>query len=69
MLPAHIAENIRKQILYYLQSTFAFRDRKVERQFENFLNDPDNGMFKGPWVTLISGSTLRPRCAMLPPCP
>jgi DEAD/DEAH box helicase domain-containing protein len=52
MLPAHIAENIRKQILYYLQSTFAFRDRKVERQFENFLTDPDNGMFKGPWVTL-----------------
>ena len=39
MLPAHIAENIRKQILYYLQSTFAFRDRKVERQFDNFLNN------------------------------
>jgi len=29
MLPAHIAGNIMKQILYYLQSTFAFRDRKV----------------------------------------
>jgi len=45
MIPAHIAENVRKQILYYLQSTFAFRDRKVESQFEAFLNDPENGMF------------------------
>jgi len=52
MLPAHIAENIRKQILYYLQSTFAFRDRRAEKQFERFLIDPENGIFKGPWVTL-----------------
>jgi DEAD/DEAH box helicase domain-containing protein len=52
MLPAHIAENVRKQILFYLQSTFTFRDRRVERQFELFLNDPEDGIFKGPWVTL-----------------
>ncbi len=52
MLPAHIAENIRKQILYYLQSTFAFRDRRAEKQFERFLIDPEKGIFKGPWVTL-----------------
>lgn len=52
MLPAHIAENIRKQILFYLQSTFSFRDHQVEKQFERFLNDPDTGMFKGTWVSL-----------------
>ena len=30
MLPAHLAENIRKQVLFYLQSTFDFRDKQVE---------------------------------------
>jgi DEAD/DEAH box helicase domain-containing protein len=52
MLPAHLAENIRKQVLFYLQSTFDFRDRAVEKAFEKFLTDADTGLFKGPWVQL-----------------
>ena len=52
MLPAHLAENIRKQVLFYLQSTFDFRDKAVEKAFEKFLNDADTGLFKGPWVQL-----------------
>lgn len=52
MLPAHLAENIRKQVLFYLQSTFAFRDKAVEDAFQRFLLDPENGLFKGPWVQL-----------------
>jgi len=31
MLPAHRAQNIRQQVVFYLQSTFDFRDRDVER--------------------------------------
>jgi ATP-dependent helicase YprA (DUF1998 family) len=30
MLRAHLAENICKQVLFYLQSTFTFRDPPVE---------------------------------------
>ena len=52
MLPAHLSENIRKQVLFYLQSTFAFRDKEVEDAFQRFLMDPENGLFKGPWVQL-----------------
>ena len=52
MLPAHIAQNIRKQILYYLQSTFSFRDKKVDAAFQRFLEDPESGIYKGPWVQL-----------------
>jgi len=47
MLPAHIAENIKKQVLYYLQSTFSFRDQEVEKAFNRFLEDPETGIFKG----------------------
>ena len=52
MLPAHIAQNIRKQVLYYLQATFDFRDKKVNQAFLRFLEDPDTGLFNGPWVQL-----------------
>lgn len=52
MLPAHLAENVRKQVLLYLQSTFDFRDKAFERAFERFLTDSDTGLFKGPWVQL-----------------
>ena len=52
MLPSHLAVNIRKQILYYLQSTFTFRDKRVEDAFTRFLEDPESGLFKGPWVQL-----------------
>lgn len=52
MLPVHLAENIRKQVLFYLQSTFDFRDPAVDKAFEQFLLDPESGLFKGPWVQL-----------------
>ena len=52
MLPAHIAQNIRRQILYYLQSTFSFRDKNTDQAFQRFLEDPEAGLFKGPWVQL-----------------
>ena len=52
MLPAHLAENIRRQVLYYLQSTFDFRDGDATRAFEQFLLNPEQGIFKGPWIQL-----------------
>lgn len=52
MLPAHIAQNIRRQILYYLQSTFSFRDKKTDQAFRRFIEDPEAGLFKGPWIHL-----------------
>jgi DEAD/DEAH box helicase domain-containing protein len=33
MLPSHTAENIKRQVLFYLQSTLFFRDREVENAF------------------------------------
>ena len=52
MLPAHLAENIKQQVMFYLQSTFDFSDPLVESAFQRFLEHPENGLFKGPWVQL-----------------
>ncbi len=43
MLPAHLAENIRKQILFYLQSMFDFQDTAVGAALEQFMLAPHNG--------------------------
>lgn len=50
MLPAHLAENIHKQILYYVQSTSALRDQARRKAFEAFLKEPDHGLFRGSSV-------------------
>lgn len=50
MLPATIAPGIREQVMHYLAATFHFRDPEVERELRRFLNDPENGLFKGPWI-------------------
>jgi len=52
LLTAHFAENIRKQVLYYLQSTFDFSNKKTSEAFLQFLENPESGIFKGPWVQL-----------------
>ncbi|MCD6430534.1 MAG: DEAD/DEAH box helicase, partial [Deltaproteobacteria bacterium] len=66
MLPAHIAENIKKQVLYYLQSTFSFRDKEVEKAFNRFLEDPATGIFKGPWIQLRRPFRPAPAGAVFP---
>ncbi|QTA83839.1 putative uncharacterized ATP-dependent DEAD/DEAH box helicase [Desulfonema limicola] len=52
MLPATIAHDIKQQILHYLGATFNFRDPEVENELHRFFNDPENGIFKGPWLKL-----------------
>lgn len=50
MLPATLAHEVKKQILHYLGATFNFRDSDVESALGRFMNDPESGIFKGPWV-------------------
>ena len=66
MLPAHIAENIKKQVLFYLQSTFSFRDKQVEKAFTRFLEDPETGIFKGPWIQIRRPFRPAPEGAVFP---
>ena len=66
MLPAHIAENIKKQVLFYLQSTFSFRDKQVDKAFTLFLEDPESGIFKGPWIQLRRPFRPAPEGATFP---
>ena len=52
MLSLQQAIEIRESIKSYLQTTFTFRKKQVAKAFDNFIDHPSQGMFKGPFVSL-----------------
>jgi DEAD/DEAH box helicase domain-containing protein len=50
LLPATLALEVKKQVLHYLGATFNLRRRDQERALDAFFNDPERGLFKGPWL-------------------
>jgi DEAD/DEAH box helicase domain-containing protein len=50
MIPILVADELRETVLDYLDTTFAFRDAAVADALKAFLTDPQEGIFKGPYV-------------------
>jgi DEAD/DEAH box helicase domain-containing protein len=52
MLPLQQAYEVKHAILEYIKATFRFKDRAVNKAFYEFLNDEEQGIFKGPYISL-----------------
>lgn len=52
LLPTVEADAIRDSLLDYLTTTFALTDEDARTALRDFLADPDDGIFKGPYVRL-----------------
>ena len=52
LLPTVQAENVRRALVDYLTTTFALSDDDARDGLDRFLKDPDDGMFKGPYIRL-----------------
>lgn len=52
MLPLQQAYEVQHSILEYLKATFSFKDRLVHDAFYQFITDKQEGIFKGPYVSL-----------------
>ena len=52
MLPLQQAYEVQHSILEYLKATFSFKDKKVHEAFYKFVMDAEDGIFKGPYVSL-----------------
>src|SRR5690625_4653621 len=52
LLPTVQADTIRESLLDYLTTTFALADEDARAALEEFLADPEDGIFKGPYVRL-----------------
>ncbi|MGO4593132.1 DEAD/DEAH box helicase [Leifsonia sp. 2TAF2] len=52
LLPSIQADDIREGLVDYLTTTFALSDPEARLALQDFLTDPENGVFKGPFVRL-----------------
>jgi len=52
MLPLQQAYEVKQSIIEYLKATFSFKEKIVSDAFYNFIEDPKEGIFKGPYVSL-----------------
>ena len=52
MLPLQQAYEVQYSILEYLKATFNFKDKAVHAAFYKFVTDTEDGIFKGPYVSL-----------------
>jgi DEAD/DEAH box helicase domain-containing protein len=52
MLPLQQAYEVKQSIIEYLKATFGFKEKVVSDAFYNFIEDPKEGIFKGPYVSL-----------------
>lgn len=52
MLPLQQSYEVKHSIIEYLKATFNFKDKKVNDAFKQFINDKEDGIFKGPYVSL-----------------
>ena len=52
LLPSLQAADLRAALINYLATTFALTDDEVRIGLQGFLTDPDEGIFRGPYVRL-----------------
>ncbi|QBI56457.1 DEAD/DEAH box helicase [Streptomonospora litoralis] len=52
MQPTLAAAEVRRNLTQYLSTTFALADEPVRESLESFLNDPQQGIFRGPYLRI-----------------
>ena len=52
MLPLQQAYEVKHSIIEYLKATFRFKEKAVQKAFNGFINDEEEGVFKGPYISL-----------------
>jgi DEAD/DEAH box helicase domain-containing protein len=52
MLPLQQAYEVKHSLIEYLKATFRLKDKGVHDAFYNFITHPEEGIFKGPYVSL-----------------
>src|SRR3954451_14445435 len=50
MYPSLLAEEAKVALTEYLSTTFALADDEEQTALEEFLTDPDTGIFRGPYL-------------------
>jgi len=60
LVPPKQAAKLQNALLDYLTTTFALSDADAQRALDEFLRDPDEGIFKGPYLKTSPRTDTRP---------
>ena len=52
MLPLQQAREVRDSIIEYIKATFKFKEKDVSDAFYRFIEDKEDGLFKGPFISM-----------------
>ena len=52
MLPLQQAREVRDSVIEYIKATYRFKEKDVSDAFYRFIEDKNDGLFKGPFVSL-----------------
>lgn len=52
MRPTLVAEELRRNLTHYLTTTFSLADEATRESLAAFLNDPEQGIFRGPYLRI-----------------
>lgn len=52
MLPLQQAREVRNSVIEYIKATFKFKEKDVSDAFYRFIEDKEDGLFKGPYISL-----------------
>ncbi|MES5265449.1 DEAD/DEAH box helicase [Priestia megaterium] len=52
MIPSVLANEIKRTVADYLDTTFSFQDEQLGESLKDFITDPKDGMFKGPYLAV-----------------
>ena len=52
MLPLQQAREVRDSVIEYIKATFRFKEKDVSDAFYRFIEDKQDGLFKGPYISL-----------------
>lgn len=52
MLPLQQAFEVKESILEFIRTTYEFKDGDVHEAFYKFIEDPEHGLIKGPYISL-----------------
>lgn len=52
MLPLQQAGEVRDSVIEYIKATFRFKEKDVSDAFYRFIEDKEEGLFKGPYISL-----------------
>ena len=66
MLPLQQAYEVRGSILEFIRTTYRFKDAALQKAFYEFIEDPQRGLLKGPYVSLKAPFVSAPEGYSIP---